>query len=210
MRTPVLLPEGVLLRLSYADPALGQVIRRVGPCTLASRETENPLETLVHSIISQQISGRAATTIYQRFLSIFPVNSTLNASDILDVEDTRLRACGLSGQKVTYLKSLCERISCHQLNLEILADLGDEEIIQQLIQVKGLGRWSAQMFLIFHLGRLDIWPSDDLGVRKGLTQILARDTLIQAAEARGYGERYRPYRSIAAWYLWRAIDEAAS
>lgn len=122
------------------------------------------------------------------------------------MKEEQLQACGLSKQKITYLRGLCLRVEQGGVALESLAELGDEEVIAELTQIKGLGRWTAQMFLMFHLGRLDVWPVDDLGVRKGLARVLAQETLPTAAEARTHGERYRPYRSVAAWYLWRAAE----
>lgn len=200
------LPEGSLDRLCRADPALGEVIRRVGPCALAPGGAENALDALARSIVYQQLSGKAAATIYGRFRTLFPAASFPAASAVLAVEEERLRACGLSRQKLSYLRSLCEHVDQGMIALDALGSLGDEEVIAALTRIKGLGRWTAQMFLIFHLGRLDVWPVDDLGVRKGLARVLGRAEPVTPAEARQHGERYRPYRSVAAWYLWRAAE----
>ncbi|MDW8248922.1 MAG: DNA-3-methyladenine glycosylase [Myxococcales bacterium] len=201
------LPEGSLDRLCRVDPALGEVIRRVGPCTLNPGRAESALDALVRSIVSQQLSGKAAATIYGRLRALFPRTSFPSAGVILAVEEERFRACGLSRQKLTYLRALCEQVRKGALDLDALASLSDEEVIHALTQVRGLGRWTAQMFLIFHLGRLDVWPAEDLGVRRGLALIRGHRSPLTPGEVRKHGERYRPYRSVAAWYLWRAAEE---
>jgi DNA-3-methyladenine glycosylase II len=203
---PISLPEGALDRLRRAEPALDEILRRVGPCLLSPGGAEGPLDALARSIVYQQLSGKAAATIYGRFRALFPAASFPTAQDILAVDEGRLRACGLSRQKASYLRALSEHVASGTLPLDHLAELGDEEVIEALTRVKGVGRWSAQMFLIFHLGRLDVWPSDDLGVRKGLGRILGRAGPPTPAETRKHGERFRPYRSVAAWYLWRAAE----
>lgn len=209
MPAPIALPRGAIERLRHADPALGRVIERVGPCTLSPGDDEGPLSSLARAIVFQQLSGKAAATIYGRFRALFAAEAFPTAGEILAVDEERLRACGLSRQKLAYLRHLCARVAQGDLAPERLLELGDDEVIAQLTQIKGIGRWSAQMFLIFHLGRLDVWPHDDLGVRKGLARVRGLDDLPPMARSRDEGDRYRPYRSVAAWYLWRAAEQPA-
>ena len=177
----------------------------MGPCLLTPGAAESALDSLARSIVSQQLSGKAASTIYRRFRALFPPAPFPSASDILALDPALLRSCGLSLQKTTYLRSLCQLVASGSLSLDLLASLDDEEVIASLTRARGLGRWTAQMFLMFHLGRLDIWPSNDLGVRKGLARVFGGE-LPTPGEAEARGEPYRPYRTIAAWYLWRAAE----
>jgi len=202
---PLVLPRGAVERLRRADPALGLVIDRAGPFVLTPGAAEGPLDSLIRSIIYQQLSGKAAATIYGRFRAIF-TEGYPSPGAILACPEEQLRSCGLSRQKLAYLRELCGQVEQGALRPESLGELGDDEVIEQLTRVKGLGRWTAQMFLIFHLGRLDVWPYDDLGVRKGLARVRGLGELPPPAETRREGERYRPYRTVAAWYLWRAAE----
>ena len=208
MADPLVLPRGALVRLHRADPALGALIHRVGPFRLAPDVGEGPLASLVRAIVFQQLSGSAAATIHGRLRSLWPAHTPPTAADFLAVDEARLRACGLSRQKISYLQSLCTHVASGQLALDSLPSLGDEEVIAQITQVRGLGRWTAQMHLMFHLGRLDVWPHDDLGVRKGLALLRGASELPSPQLTRQLGELYRPYRSVAAWYLWRSLDPA--
>ncbi|MCU0657376.1 MAG: DNA-3-methyladenine glycosylase 2 family protein [Polyangiaceae bacterium] len=204
MTDPFVLPEGAVSRLRLADPALGRWIERIGPCTLVPGQDEGPLDALVRALLSQQISGKAAATIQRRFRLLFAADRFPEAARILALDPAQLRACGVSEQKAGYLRSLCERVASGALALDRLGEQDDEEIVGELTPVKGFGRWTAQMFLIFHLGRLDVWPCDDLGVRKGLARV--HGVMPTPAQMGPLGERYRPYRSVAAWYLWRASE----
>jgi methylated-DNA-[protein]-cysteine S-methyltransferase len=204
MGDPFVLPEGAVSRLRLADPALGRWIERIGPCTLAPGQDEGPLDALVRAVLSQQISGKAAATIQGRFRLLFAADRFPEAARILALDTAQLRACGVSQQKAAYLRSLCEQVASGALALDRLGELDDETIVDELTAVKGFGRWTAQMFLIFHLGRLDVWPRDDLGVRKGLARV--HGVLPTPVQMGPLGDRYRPYRSVAAWYLWRASE----
>jgi DNA-3-methyladenine glycosylase II len=205
---PIVLPRGALVRLCRADPALGPLIARVGAFRLAPDPGEGPLASLVRAIVYQQLSGSAAATIHGRLRSLWPPGAPPAAGDFLAVDDERLRACGLSRQKISYLRALCEHVAAGSLQLDELHRLGDDEIIAQITRVRGLGRWTAQMHLMFHLGRLDVWPHDDLGVRKGLALLRGSSELLSPAVTRQLGELFRPYRSVVAWYLWRSLDPA--
>jgi len=204
--------------LAVADPRLGALMARIGVCGLLRRPAETPFETLLEAIVHQQLTGRAAGTILARVKALFP-GGVPTAARLDSLPDEDLRAAGLSRAKVASLKDLAAR----SLGGEIppfasLESLDDEVIIDQLTMVRGVGRWTVEMLLIFRLGRLDVLPATDYGVRKGFALTFPRRgasrrrkaesdiQLPSAAEVLARGERWRPYRSIAAWYLWRALD----
>jgi 3-methyladenine DNA glycosylase/8-oxoguanine DNA glycosylase len=200
------LPRGALTRLKRADPALGRVINEVGPFALQVGRADNLLDALLRSIAYQQLSGKAAATIYGRFRARLGAGEPPHPAAIGALDDEALRACGLSRQKVTYIRDLCRLVESGELSLDALGDLGDEEIVVALTKVRGFGRWSAEMFLMFQLGRLDVWPATDLGIRKGLQRLRSEPEMPSHAEAALRGDPYRPYRTVAAWYLWRSLD----
>lgn len=197
-------PRGAITKLRRADPALSRLMRRIGPFRLEVGRAESDLAALVSSIIYQQLSGKAAATIYQRFRGLFAKERFPLPEEIQSSSDERLRAAGLSRQKISYLRDLCARIIARELPLDVLPSLPDEEVVAHLTKVRGFGRWSAEMFLIFHLGRLDVWPVDDLGIRKGVAQLHGHDELPRRTLMEATGELYRPYRTIASWYFWRS------
>lgn len=201
----ITLPRGALTRLKRVDPALGRVITRVGDFAMQAGAAEGHLEALVRSIIYQQLSGKAAATIYGRFRALFGQKFPTPA-EILDAEDDALRGCGLSRAKLAYVRDLCAKIEDGSLTPEALDDMGDELIIEALTRVHGFGRWSAEIFLMFHLGRLDVWPAADLGIRKAIAA-LHEVPMPSPREATLLGERYRPYRTVASWYLWRSLEQ---
>jgi DNA-3-methyladenine glycosylase II len=203
---PLPLPRGALARLRRADPQLGRLIDRVGPFLLEAGARGGHLEALLRAIVYQQLSGKAAATIYGRFRALFPEGRFPTTEEILDVDDASLRACGLSGQKLSYVRDLCSRVESRELSLEGLDEQPDDEVVASLTQVHGFGRWSAEMFLIFHLGRLDVWPATDLGVRKALMALRGARELPAPAAALEAGDLYRPYRTVASWYLWKSLD----
>jgi 3-methyladenine DNA glycosylase/8-oxoguanine DNA glycosylase len=202
-------PRGALLRLRAADPGLGVVIDRVGPFVMRQKLAENDLESLVRAIVYQQLSGKAAATIYARFRGLFAEARFPEAHEILKMHHTRLSKCGLSRQKRAAIRDLCLHVASGRLPLGDLDPLHDEQVIERLTAVRGIGRWSAHMFMMFHLGRLDIWPIDDLGVRKGVMRVRALAELPTPRAMHELGEPYRPYRSIAAWYMWRSLEGGA-
>ena len=200
------LPRGALTRLKRVDPALGRLIKEIGPFALQIGRADGPFDALLRAIAYQQLSGKAAATIYGRFRARVGESTLPHPAAIAALDDESLRACGLSRQKVSYIRDLCRLVESGALDLSTLGDLGDEEVIAALTQVRGFGRWSAEMFLMFQLGRLDVWPSTDLGVRKGLQRLRGEDEMPSFAEAALRGDPYRPFRTVVAWYLWRSLD----
>lgn len=188
--------------LSDIDPIMAQAIARVGPCTL--EPNPNVFEALVDSIISQQISVRAADAIMARLRAALPAGSagSITPQALLPLEQEALRAVGLSTPKARYVRDLTERVTGGQLNLERLIELDDEAVIDELIVVKGIGRWTAEMILIFSLGRPDVLPVDDLGLLEGVREAYGLETRPTPKEMRERGEIWRPYRTIATWYMW--------
>jgi 3-methyladenine DNA glycosylase/8-oxoguanine DNA glycosylase len=206
------LPSRALARLRRADAGLARIIDRVGAFALDPGAAEGALEALVRCVIYQQLSGAAAATIYARFRRLFSSTRFPTADEIAEQPDETLRACGLSRPKIAAIKALCERVDAGDLDPERLDELADDAIVEALSRLRGFGRWSAEMFLIFHLGRLDVWPSTDLTLRRAvgtrLGETLALDDarrgdLASLATTEAAGDRFRPYRTVAAWYLWR-------
>lgn len=189
-------------KLLSADPRLAEVIKRAGKAR-PDFTPRDPLAALVRALVSQQLSTKAADTIHKRVLLLMP---SLTAQHLLRVNPADLRAAGLSGQKVSYLRDLAERVADGRLDLSSLGDRPDDEVIEAIVAVKGFGRWSAQMFLMFCLHRPDVLPTGDLGIVKGMQGVLgmkrrpAVRTMERAAEA------WQPYRSIACWYVWRSLE----
>lgn len=203
---PLKLPRGALPHLRKSDPGLARVIEQVGRCRMQVGYAESNLASLVRSIIYQQLSGKAAATIYGRFRALYPEERFPSAEEIRGTHHARLRKCGVSRQKQAALKDLCLHVAEGRLPLHDVDEHADEVLIERLIEVRGIGRWSAQMFLMFQLGRLDLWPVDDLGVKKGVALILGTDALPSRKEMEAWGERCRPYRTVASWYLWRSLE----
>lgn len=194
--------------LKHADPTLGRVIDRIGECTLCDQQaTGELLPSLISAIIYQQLSGKAAATIHRRFLDLYPNQPAPSASDILNTPDEVLRSVGLSRSKALYLKDLAQHIQAGLPTLAELERLDDEEIIQTLTRVKGIGRWTAQMVLMFRLHRWDVLPVDDLGIRAGIKRVYQLAELPDKKRVEQIGIPWKPYRTIAAWYLWRSIDQ---
>ncbi len=189
------------------DPVLGAAIKRIGPCALASRQRNDHLSALVGAIVSQQLSTKAAATIFARFLALFPGGEIPTAAAIARLDDTALRGVGLSGQKVGYLRDLSSRITDARLRLDELDALPDDEVIERLTAVKGFGRWTAEMFLMFRLHRPDVLPAGDLGIVKGVQRLYRLRKTPDAKRILKIGEAWRPYRSVASWYLWQTLRE---
>ncbi len=202
----VKLPRGALAKLRKADGGLATVINTVGRCRMRIGHAPTHLASLTRSIVYQQLSGKAAATIFGRFRALFPEDSFLTAEEIRRVHYTKLRKAGLSRQKQAALRDLCRHVVHGRLPLDDVEDLEDEALVERLTAVRGIGRWSAQMFMMFQLGRLDVWPVDDLGVRKGVALLTGAEALPGKREMEAWGERCRPYRSVASWYLWRSLE----
>lgn len=193
--------------LARRDPFLRGVIKRNGPCTL--KKHRRYYETLVTAIISQQLSSKAADTIIERFCALFAPAKFPEPAQILATPDKTLRSAGLSNAKAAFIKDLASHVETGALRLDRLSRLPDEEIIQRLTAVKGIGVWTAHMFLIFSMGRLDVLPVGDLGVRNAIQRHYGFQTAPSPADMEALAETngWRPYRSIAAWYMWRALAD---
>lgn len=212
-------PQQACEELAAADPALGKLIRAAGPFTLRVKSSHSPFEALLESIIYQQLHGKAAATILQRLLAIF---GDLHPSpkQLLDVPDELLRAAGVSRNKMLAIRDLAAKTLDGTVpTLAHIRRLSDAEIVDRLTEVRGIGSWTVEMLLIFRLGRPDILPVTDFGVRKGFALTFGRlpkkktitaETLPTPAQILKRGERWRPWRSVASWYLWRACDLANS
>ncbi len=187
--------------LSDIDPVMRETIERVGPCTL--QPDPNIFDALVDAIISQQISVKAADAIMARVRAAMP-DEKVTPENLLALDLERLRALGLSNSKARYIHNLVEHIISGQLQLETLSELEDEEIITQLTAVKGIGRWTAEMCLIFTLGRADVLPVDDLGFVEGIRVAYQLPARPSKQDVRERGELWRPYRTFATWYIWAA------
>ena len=199
------LDDVIIKYLSQSDLRLGEVIGTVGEYSIKLRK--DPFQSLVESIIYQQLAGSAASIIYGRFIRYYN-NSPPFPEQILSTPDSVLKSLiGLSSKKVQYIKDLSARVTERKLDLVTLSEMKDEEVIVQLIQVKGIGRWTAEMFLIFCLGRLDVLPVTDLGVRKAMQKIYALPELPKPSEMLAISQPWRPYRSVATWYLWKSVSK---
>jgi len=194
--------------LMRRDPVLKGVIKRIGPCGMAERQRPDHLAALVSAILSQQLSTKAAATIFGRFVALFP-DGDLRASAIATKSDEALRGVGLSGQKVGYLRDLSARIIDGRLQLDELEALPDEHVIERLTAVKGLGRWTAEMFLMFRLHRPDVLPAGDLGIVNAIIRLYGLRKRPDAKRILKMGEAWRPYRSVASWYLWQSLKPGA-
>jgi DNA-3-methyladenine glycosylase II len=182
------------------DPQLAVIIDSVGNYKL--KRKNHHFSTLIESIISQQIATSAAEAIFKRFKKLYPKFPT--ASEVLSTRKSKLRTVGLSSMKIEYLKDLARHVEEGKLNMKSLSKMNDEDVITHLTQVKGIGRWTAEMFLIFSLGRQDVFPVDDLGLRKGVQILFSLSEIPKPKEVEKLGERWKPYRTIATWYLWKS------
>lgn len=196
--------RSTLKYLALQDPLLGAIIESVGNYTIELQP--KPFRSLVEAIIYQQLAGRAADTIFGRFLKIyrgrFPSPERLKST-----RDVELRAAGLSHQKITYLKDLALRVFDGRLKPDLLSGLSDDKVVDQLIQVKGIGRWTADMFLIFCLGRPDVLPVGDLGLRRAMMVHYRLSELPRPARMQEIASQWKPYSSIATWYMWKSLDK---
>lgn len=192
--------------LKQADPNLAHLIEQVGDCLLhQSQNTGDLLYSLSESILYQQLSGKAAATIHRRFLALYP-DGLPTATDILNTPDELLRGAGISRAKVIYLKDLSQKVADGLPTLEELEPLDDETIIKTLLPIKGVGRWTVQMLLIFRMHRWDVLPVDDLGIRSGIRRTYQLPDLPDKKTTEKLAQPWQPYRTIASWYLWRSLD----
>jgi|SRR5688572_10798588 DNA-3-methyladenine glycosylase II len=195
--------------LSKADPVMRQLIRNVGPFTLTPQAKRSPFESLVRAIAYQQLHEKAAESILRRFVALFSTGRFPQPADLLAMNEQAIRGAGFSQAKVAALRDLSAKTLDGTVPTgAIVRKLDDEAIIERLVAVRGIGRWTVEMLLIFQLGRSDVLPVDDFGVRNGFRIAYNRRSMPMPKEIQRYGERWRPYRTAAAWYLWRAADRA--
>ena len=190
--------------LAKADPVLKKLIAEAGPCSLGKPTPGSVFVTLARAIVFQQLAGRAASVIHGRFVEA--IGGKVTPAAVLATPFEALRGAGLSTAKANSLIDLANAHGDGRIKPRRLASLSNEEIAAELISVRGIGQWTADMFLMFHLGRLDVWPVGDLGVRNGFAKAWGLKASPSAKEIEPMGERFRPYRSVVAWYCWAAVE----
>ena len=197
--------------LAAADPTMATLIDRLGKLDLATRlqrrKEERPADAygaLLRAIVGQQLSTKAARTIYLRVLDLFG-GTTPSPEQLLEASEEDLRACGLSGRKTEYVRDLARHVLSGELELDRLEELDDEQVIEEIVAVRGLGRWTAEMFLLFHLQRPDILSGGDLGIRKAIQVEYGREEMPTPTHVLEIGEPWRPHRSLASLYLWESL-----
>ena len=192
--------------LSRRDPVLRQFIKQHGACRV--HQHSRYFETLVNSIVSQQLSVKAAATIFQRFVALYTPAKFPKPDQIAATPDETLRSVGLSGQKLSYIKDLATKVDDGSVHLKRITKMSDDEIIAELTQVKGIGVWTVHMFLIFSLGRLNVLPVGDLGIRMAMQRAYGLAELPKPAEIEAIAvqNKWQPFCSVASWYLWRSLE----
>ena len=195
--------------LRASHPRMAELIARSRRYNIAPAVSIRPFDALAESIAYQQLSGKAAATIFGRVRALYPKRKWLDPEQLLATPDETLRAAGLSRAKTAALKDLAAKTIDGTVPAgRALIRMTDDEIITRLTAVRGIGRWTVEMLLLFDLGRPDVWPVDDYGVRKGFAKTFRRRKLPTPKQLMKFGEKWRPYRSVAAWYFWRALDES--
>lgn len=189
--------------LKKSDPVMGGIIEKVGGFKIEYREPT--FQTLVRSIVYQQLNGKAALTIFNRLMAAAKADP-LTPQSILKLRQARMRTLGLSGQKMTYIRELARMTRDGEVNFELVGTFADTEVIEHLTRVKGIGVWTAHMFLIFALRRTDVLPTGDLGVRAAIKKAYGLPELPNPDEMARIAASWRPYCSVASWYLWRSLD----
>jgi DNA-3-methyladenine glycosylase II len=198
-------PQAAVAHVSQADATLARLIEIAGPFRMEIRTMHSPFEALARNIVYQQLNGTAAAAIHARVLALTG-RSRLRPEDILNASDEALRGAGLSRNKLEALRDLAAKtIDGTVPTLARLKRMSDEEIIARLTQVRGIGRWTVEMLLMFRLGRPDVLPVGDFAVRKGFAMVYREGAMPTPKELTAYGERWRPYRTVASWYMWRAV-----
>ncbi len=201
--------EAAVAHLRSVDPALAAVIDRVGPYTAQIRRVD-PYASLLRTILFQQLAGAAANAIQKRFLALYGDDSQPPTPEqLLATNDEDLRAAGVSRQKIGYMRDLALHVHEGRLDLEDMTQVDDDEVLRRITAVKGLGDWSAHMYLMFHLGRPDVLPIGDLGVRNGMRLTYGLEATPTPKQAIEIGARWAPYRSVGSWYMWRAAEPPA-
>jgi DNA-3-methyladenine glycosylase II len=199
-------PEEAVRQLRAADPVLARLMKRAGPFLMQIRKLHDPFEALARNIVFQQLHGKAAAAIHARVLALFG-GGKLRPEDIIDAPDEALRGAGLSAAKTAALRDLAAKTLDGTVpTLARMRRMTDEEIVERLTKVRGIGRWTVEMLLMFRLGRPDVLPIGDFAVRKGFALAYGLDESPKPKELTEFGERWRPYRSVASWYMWRAVE----
>jgi len=188
------------------DPKLSVIIKRIGRCELHAVAPRDAFEALCMSIASQQLSVKAAATIFGRFCDLFP-NRKPTPDRVMTLTDDQIRAVGFSRPKASFIKDLAARVIDGRIDLKGLKKHPDDEVMRQLVAVKGIGRWTAEIFLMFRLGRMDIFPADDLGLMNAVHRAYGMRKRPDPKKLRKMGEAWSPYRSVAAWYLWQSLSK---
>jgi DNA-3-methyladenine glycosylase II len=188
------------------DPKLSLIIKRIGQCELHAVAPRDAFEALCMSIASQQLSVKAAATIFGRFCDLFP-SRKVTPQLVMTLTDDQIRAVGFSRPKASFIKDLAAHVLDGRLDLKGLKRHPDDEVMRQLVAVKGIGRWTAEIFLMFRLGRMDIFPADDLGLMNAVHRAYGLRKRPDAKKLRKMGEAWSPYRSVAAWYLWQSLNK---
>ena len=196
--------SAAVAEVAHRDRVMAKLVKGLGPFRLP-RPSSDHFAALAESILYQQLAGAAAAAIHRRFLALF--DGDLSPDAVLDLPSKKLRTAGLSGSKVASIRDLAAKVADGTVRFDRISRLSDEEVITHLSVVRGIGRWTAEMFLIFQLRRLDVWPVDDYGVRKGYSLAYGLRGLLTPKQLQVKGERFRPYRTVAAWYCWRAVHE---
>lgn len=186
------------------DPKLAKIIKKVGDYNV--KITKNRYQSLVEAIIAQQLSGSATKSILKKFKKLFK-SKFPKPVEVIKTPDSKIRSTGLSKMKIMYIKDLSKKIQSKKLNMKIISTKSDEYIVEHLTDVKGIGRWTAEMFLIFSLGRLDVLPVGDLGLKKGIQLMYSLKELPNEKEIERIAESWKPYRTVATWYLWKSLQK---
>ena len=192
------------VRFLKKDPKFAKIIIQVGDYNI--KITKNHYQSLVEAIISQQLSGSAANSIIKKFRKLYK-SKFPKPRDVIKTSDSKLRTTGLSKMKIVYIKELSKKIESKELNMRKISTQSDEQVIEVLTDVKGIGRWTAEMFLIFSLGRLDILPVGDLGLKKGIQLMYSLKKLPEKEQIEQLAEFWKPYRTVATWYLWKSLQK---
>jgi len=195
--------------LSKHDPVLRKLIRAHGNCALKPEKRRSPFQSLVQAVAHQQLNGTAANTILTRFKKLFPSRKFPRPEDLAKVTDEQIRACGFSFAKIKSIRDIAAKAQSGVIpSTRQIVKLSDDEIVARLTEVRGVGRWTVEMLLIFQLGREDVLPADDFGVRSGFRVAYRKREMPKPKELLAFGEKWKPHRTTAAWFLWRAADAA--
>jgi len=195
--------------LSAVDPVMARLICEIGACQLEPETKRTPFQSLVQAVAHQQLNGTAANTILTRFIKLFPKRKFPQPEDLASVTDEQIRACGFSFSKIAAIRDIAAKTLDGTIpSSRQIAKLSNEEIIERLTEARGVGPWTVQMLLIFQLGREDVLPADDFGVRAGFRVAYQKREMPKPKELLKFGERWRPHATTATWYLWRAADNA--